>query len=137
MSKRTRAEYNQSGSWLDLFQKGKRAEIRNPRVVGERCPDSTLGMLIFLSDQPFIASGTIECVLNEAQKPADPNIKRVIQPIFREQKGHPVFFSRSMLVHFSELKGDVGAKTIMKHAYEHVLVPKMKEPCWTWIRWRI
>jgi molybdenum cofactor cytidylyltransferase len=97
------------------------------RIAAEHCPPSIQGILVFLADQPFIQSETIERILSEVQHTAALNEKMVIQPVFQGQKGHPVFFSGAMLAHFAELHGDEGARNIIQYAHSHHLIPVKDE----------
>jgi molybdenum cofactor cytidylyltransferase len=93
------------------------------QTAAESCSNSTQGILVFLADQPFIQPDTISQILSEVRSMETLGSKCVIQPAFQGQKGHPVFFSRTMLAHFPELKDDVGAKPIIKYAEKHMVIP--------------
>lgn len=72
-------------------------------------------VMIFLGDLPFISKETVQLILQhglnllyELQEPF------VVQPSFKGIPGHPVFFGNIQKEVFEELKGDHGAKIIMK-----------------------
>jgi molybdenum cofactor cytidylyltransferase len=93
------------------------------RLAADCSLDPVHGLMIFLADQPFIRPETIGEVISKARAAEALGGKCVVQPVYRGQKGHPVYFSGPMLDLFSELQGDVGAKTIIAQADRHLLVP--------------
>ena len=78
------------------------------------------GVLIALGDQPLLRTRTINSLIHAFEK----REKGIIVPSFRGRKGHPVIFHRRYKKELSDLKGDVGGRSIVEMHPEDVrLVP--------------
>jgi molybdenum cofactor cytidylyltransferase len=91
------------------------------------CPDAETGMaaslvhalqysktdsaawLIALADMPFIRTASYEKVLHALREGAD-----IVAPTFQHRRGHPIGISRRYLADLLELRGDVGARSILQ-----------------------
>lgn len=73
------------------------------------------GWLIMLADMPYIETGTIELLANQLEQGAS-----IVAPQYRQQRGHPVGFSRRYKNELLELNQDTGARDILKN-YHHEL----------------
>ncbi|MGG1659930.1 nucleotidyltransferase family protein [Brevibacillus sp. NRS-1366] len=81
-------------------------------------------VMVFLGDQPFIQSQTVHSLwsfakrkMQELQEPF------VIQPIYQEKPGHPVFFGNICKEQFARLEGDQGAKPIIADMQPRMFLP--------------
>lgn len=73
------------------------------------------GIMIFLGDLPFLSYETIKSVMNAGiMRLRDCEESFIIQPSYIGEVGHPVFFGHFNRDLFLKIKGDKGAKTIMK-----------------------
>ena len=59
------------------------------------------------------------------------NNKEIIAPFYKGQQGNPVLFSRSMKDRIMSIKGDVGAKEIIKLNNDKLLKIEVSEECIT------
>ena len=76
------------------------------------------GWLILPADLPLIQASTLQqLALQLAQ--LESRERRVIQPFYQGQKGHPVAFSRAAAQDLAELSGDLGAASIVRNAAEN------------------
>jgi len=80
------------------------------------------GILIALGDQPFLKARTINALI----RAFDRKKERIIVPSFRGRKGHPVIFHRRYKKELSNLKGDVGGRSIIERHREDVRVVTVK-----------
>jgi len=71
-------------------------------------PDAT-SVLVGLADMPYISAQTIALVLEELDRAAD-----IVQPVFGQQGGHPVGFSRRHFAALLVLQGDAGARRLLR-----------------------
>lgn len=71
-------------------------------------PDAT-GWLIMLADMPYIETRTIEQMHKQLEQGAD-----LVAPVYRQQRGHPVGFSRIYKNELLALNQDTGARDILK-----------------------
>lgn len=72
------------------------------------------GIMIFLGDLPFIMNSTIQTIYETGKDMLQESDKSfVIQPKYRGETGHPVFFGHLDKGIFMDLHGDRGAKAIM------------------------
>jgi len=72
------------------------------------------GFVIALADMPFIRSATIAMVAQQLRDGAD-----IVMPSYQGQRGHPVGFSSKFRSELESLRGDEGARSIVrKHAQQ-------------------
>jgi len=67
------------------------------------------GYLVALADMPFVRRSSIAAVRDALGRGA-----KIVAPYFRTRRGHPVGFSASFYDDLLRLKGDEGAKSIVK-----------------------
>ncbi|PTX61321.1 molybdenum cofactor cytidylyltransferase [Melghirimyces profundicolus] len=81
-------------------------------------------VMVFLGDQPLISPGTIQFIfqsgLEQQNKSDEPCMFR---PSYQNLPGHPVFLGNIKQMSFRNLKGDQGAKDIIRHLKNRNLVP--------------
>ncbi len=74
------------------------------------------GIMIFLGDLPFISDATIQRIMNAGMiSLKDYKDSFIIQPSYHGETGHPVFFGSLNRDLIMQIKGDTGAKAIMKN----------------------
>ena len=61
-------------------------------------------------DKPFIKVKTIEILLKYLKDIQS----KILVPIYKEQSGHPTFFSKEFIKDFTLISGDVGGQEVMK-----------------------
>ena len=71
------------------------------------------GCLIALADMPWINPKTMTTITNELVIKGG-----IVAPVNKGQRGHPVGFSKNHFPQLEELKGDQGARSIIKSAGE-------------------
>jgi len=102
-----------------LFKKGMSASIRRGlREIHSRCH----GILIALGDQPLLKTRTINALIHAFNQGEG----GIIVPSFRGTRGHPVIFHRRFKRELSNLKGDVGGRSIIESHPEDVRVVPVK-----------
>jgi molybdenum cofactor cytidylyltransferase len=69
------------------------------------------GWLIALGDMPFVMPRTIRSI---ADAIGLAGAHRIVAPIYRGRRGHPVGFDHELTASLINLEGDVGASTLMK-----------------------
>ena len=67
------------------------------------------GWLIALADMPFIAPPTLRAVAAAVQRPLD-----IAAPVYGGQRGHPVAFGRAHGPALRGLRGDAGARALLR-----------------------
>jgi molybdenum cofactor cytidylyltransferase len=80
--------------------------------------------MFLLADQPLVDARTIDFLLNKFWS-AD---KDICVPTFHGKRGNPSIFSQKFYKHIMEIKGDVGARQIIKTHPERVLEIEIKNP---------
>lgn len=65
-------------------------------------------IFVALADMPFVAPTTLQC-LYDMLMPAG-----IVRPIYRGTPGHPVVFAREHYDALTRLKGDAGARTVIR-----------------------
>ncbi len=81
------------------------------------------GIFLCLADMPLVSSALLGHL--HTALVADPE-PRVVVPVFRGQRGHPVLFSRECLPELTLLVGDAGARAVVQAAGTRV-----REVPWT------
>jgi molybdenum cofactor cytidylyltransferase len=74
-------------------------------------------LMLALGDQPFVNSQTINRLIAEFHK----HDKGIAVPTFKGKRGHPVIFAIKYKPELLKLKGDIGARGIIKHHPDDVL----------------
>jgi molybdenum cofactor cytidylyltransferase len=81
------------------------------------------GVILMVCDQPFVTTSLLNDLIAAHQKTGKP----VVTCSYEDTFGPPVFFHRSLFEELLQLKGDIGARSVVKqHAneVEVVLFPK-------------
>lgn len=86
----------------------------------QQCP-SEHGWLITLADMPYLTSDCITSLLPRCQE-------KIVRPQYNGQPGHPVYFPHSFESQLTHLKGDLGARQILKHS-PPLLIPQPESGC--------
>lgn len=100
-----------------LSKTGMSSSIRKGlQKIHPRCR----GILIALGDQPHLKTRTINALI----RAFDRGRGGIVVPSFRGMRGNPVIFDRRFKKELSNLRGDVGGRSIVEHYPEEVrLVP--------------
>lgn len=77
-------------------------------ACGVAASQEASGWVIALSDMPFISDQIIQKVVTRLEQGSD-----IIAPTFRQQRGHPVGFSRKYANELMQLHSDEGARSII------------------------
>ena len=72
-------------------------------------PPACDAVVIALADMPFIEAATIEAIVLALRNGAS-----IAVPVFQGQRGNPVGFSRAMFAELGQLRGDQGARALLK-----------------------
>ncbi len=84
-------------------------------------PQNILGALVILADMPGLTPGLIARLLaRAAEYPGS-----IVYPLTGQgQQGHPVFWPADIFPEFADLRGDQGAKPLLRrHAHRIVTIP--------------
>ncbi len=74
-------------------------------------------VMLALGDQPLVDSQTINRLIDEFRK----HDKGIALPTYKGRRGHPVIFATRYKPELLELKGDIGAREIIKRHPQDVL----------------
>ena len=82
-------------------------------------PATVDAAMIVLGDQPFVASATMDLLIDEYRR-ARPS---AVAPTFNGRRGNPVIIDRALFGELMELRGDLGFRAIaVRHAVLEVPV---------------
>jgi molybdenum cofactor cytidylyltransferase len=109
---------------------GRERVVLNPDFAGgmstsiqaglRALPAATEAVMIVLADQPFVASRTLDLLIDEYQR-VRPS---VVIPTFNGSRGNPVLVDRSLFAEMMGIRGDVGCRaTFGDHAETILKVP--------------
>ncbi|WP_338825884.1 Bifunctional protein GlmU [Moorella thermoacetica] len=87
-------------------------------------PPRTLAALFVLADQPGVTPAVLRQLL-EAYRPGG---RRIIVPVYRGRRGNPVLIDRGLWPQILNLKGDIGAREIIREYPEEVLPVEVSCP---------
>jgi molybdenum cofactor cytidylyltransferase len=103
----------------DQAEQGMGSSIACAIRASESINSDAGGWLIMLADMPYIETRTIEMLARQLEQGAN-----LVAPIYRQQRGHPVGFSRLYKNELLGLNQDTGARDILKkHHRELSLLP--------------
>lgn len=86
----------------------------------------TDGIIILVCDQPFIESSILEILIKEQKN----NDVRAIACTYSDKLGTPALFHKSLFMELMELKGDIGARQILKKHKEEIASIEFKNGKW-------
>lgn len=93
----------------DQSEQGMGSSIACAVRASESLYPDAAGWLILLADMPYIETRTIEQLYKQLEQGAD-----LVAPVYRQQRGHPVGFSRNYKNDLLALNQDTGARDILK-----------------------
>ncbi len=79
--------------------------------------------IVALADMPWIAAATIRRIVAALQNGAD-----IVAPVSRGDRGHPVGFARRHFATLAALKGDAGARDLLRAAAASVTLIDVEDP---------
>ncbi len=92
-------------------------------AAGVRATSDADGWIVALADMPFIRPETIRIVAKALRDGA-----AIAAPSFRGERGHPVGFARRFLEELSSLRGDDGARELLKQHPESLTLHEVDDP---------
>lgn len=84
---------------------------------------SVAGVLVALGDTPFFTSQTLNSII---PKPEESENIRI--PVYQGAPGHPKYFPAWSFDHLRELRGDQGAKALIREQSERVVKLVLNDP---------
>ena len=84
-------------------------------VCGVRASDHAHGWVIMLADMPYIKTETIKLLADKLKSSTG-----IVAPVVNQQRGHPVGFAQHLKDELLALKGDTGARQVIKN-HQHQL----------------
>jgi len=101
------------------YERGMSTSIRRGvQAVDRKCD----GILIALGDYPLLRTKTINALVHALVQEKG----RIIVPIFRGRRGHPVLFGPTFAKELLHLKGDVGARSLLQKHLKSVFEVRTK-----------
>src|SRR5258708_18798619 len=92
-------------------------------AAGVRAAAGADGWIVALADMPFIRPETIRAVTKALRDGA-----AIAAPSFRGERGHPVGFARRFFDELSSLRGDDGARQLLKQHPEWLTLHEVDDP---------
>jgi len=90
---------------------------------GVRAASDAHGWVVALADMPYLKPDTIRVVARGLSEGA-----AIAAPTFRGERGHPVGFARRFLDELSALRGDAGARDILKAHPDWITLYEVDDP---------
>ena len=95
------------------YKKGMSSSIKTGL---KKLPKNNKGFLIVLGDMPNITKTTINKICLSITR----SDKEIILPKFKNKTGNPIGFKQSMIKNIYKIKGDRGAKSIIKKSNKKI-----------------
>ena len=92
-------------------------------AAGVRAAGDAHGWVVALADMPFIRPETIRVIAKALAEGA-----AIAAPAYRGERGHPVGFARRFLDELSTLRGDAGAREILKEHPDWITLYDVDDP---------
>ena len=94
------------------------------RVGIEAVSPESRAAILALGDQPLISVVTVNALVQKYLETGGP----VVAPYFRRRRGNPVLFDRKLFPYLKKIKGDRGAKAVVKEHGWRVARVDVKDP---------
>jgi molybdenum cofactor cytidylyltransferase len=92
-------------------------------AAGVRAAAEADGWVIALADMPFVRPETIAKIVKAMEQGA-----AIAAPKTGGQRGHPVGFARAFFEALSSLKGDAGAREVLKRYPDRIVLCEVDDP---------
>jgi molybdenum cofactor cytidylyltransferase len=92
-------------------------------AAGVRAASDAHGWVIGLADMPYLRPDTIRTIARALSEGA-----AIAAPSYRGERGHPVGFARRFLDELSVLRGDAGAREILKAHPDWITLYEVDDP---------
>jgi molybdenum cofactor cytidylyltransferase len=92
-------------------------------AAGVRAAADANGWVVALADMPYVRPETIRVIARALSEGAT-----IAAPAYRGERGHPVGFARRFLDDLTELRGDAGAREILKAHPDWVTLYEVDDP---------
>jgi len=90
---------------------------------GVRSTDDAHGWVVALADMPYLKPETVRVIAKALSDGA-----AIAAPAYRGERGHPVGFARRFLGELSALRGDAGAREILKAHPDWITLYEVDDP---------
>ena len=90
---------------------------------GVRAADDAHGWVVALADMPYLRPDTVRIIAKALSEGA-----AIAAPSYRGERGHPVGFARRFLDDLSALRGDAGARDILKAHPDWITLYEVDDP---------
>jgi molybdenum cofactor cytidylyltransferase len=93
-------------------------------------PSNTDGMILFLIDHPLISAALVNDLIEQFYLLQNPAPAKIVLPLFRGQRGHPVIFSASLYGELLAAPSDKGARAVVwAHTADVLQVETTEQGC--------
>ena len=104
-----------------VYQHGQSTSLQ---IGLSKIRDTFQSIMFLLGDQPMLDSETINTLLEQFWS----SDKDICVPVFEGKRGNPVIFSQKFYGHLAELKGDIGARNVIRNHPDHVKEIEIDNP---------
>jgi molybdenum cofactor cytidylyltransferase len=93
-------------------------------------PPKTDGLILFLIDHPLISTALVNDLIEQFCSPQNPTPTKIVLPLFRGRRGHPVIFSADLYPELLAAPVDKGARAVVwAHAGDVLHVETTEQGC--------
>lgn len=99
------------------WHEGMAASIKSGLIAALHTNPATKGCLISVCDQPFLSTAILEGLISKHKE----NPSAIVASAYRGTLGVPVLFDRQFFTQLMELKGQDGARSLLKSSHNQVI----------------
>lgn len=108
----------------------KEGQLSSIQAAIRSLPESTDGLVLFLVDHPLITAALVHDLIERFYSPQNASSTKIVLPLFRGQRGHPVIFSTDLYSELLAAPVDKGARAVVwAHASDVLHVETTEQGC--------
>jgi molybdenum cofactor cytidylyltransferase len=105
-------------------------QLSSIRAALRSLPTRTDGMILFLIDHPLISAALVNDLIEQFYSPQNSSPTKIVLPLFRGRRGHPVIFSADLYADLLAAPVDKGARAVVwGHASDVLEVETTEQGC--------
>jgi molybdenum cofactor cytidylyltransferase len=113
-----------------INERWEEGQLSSIQAAIRRMPPGTDGMILFLIDHPLISVELVNDLVEQFYSPQNAGATKIVLPLFRGQRGHPVIFSASLYEELLTAPLDKGARAVVwTHAADVLPVETSEQGC--------
>ena len=111
-------------------ERWEQGQLSSIQAAIRSLPAGTDGLILFLIDHPLISAELVSDLIEQFYSPQNAGATKIVLPLFRGQRGHPVIFSANLYEELLAAPLDKGAREVVwVHAADVLPVETSEQGC--------